>query len=157
MAFTVATSPYLGDADSYVSLDAVDSYFDAMKDAEWLALIDDDDKRTWLLRVASTVINQRYLWINPTSYTTVPRALAIATFELAKHLSKSAAVAGSQVIKSVQVGAISIEYAVTAASEVTQDQTYTFIDMLLSGIGQVKIAAAGDVDMGWSVISVARA
>lgn len=161
MAFVVATGLDLGTADSYVSLSAVDAYFEAMLDVEWAALSNEDDKRMWLLRLASTVINQRYRWIDTTPYVSVPRPVAIATFELAKHFANpdtTVSSSGSSDIKKVQVGAIAVEYGTSAtATSATPETIYSFIDMILSTHGEVRVATAGAVDNGWSVISVARA
>jgi DnaT-like ssDNA binding protein len=154
MAFLVATGLNLGSADSYVSLAAADTYFEAMEDAEWSS-IQSDDKKMWLLRRASTVINQRYRWTDTTVYTSPPRAVAIATFELAKHWAVSATVSETPGIKSVQVGAISVEYAVPAEATSVPDQIYSFIDMLLSGIGESRVSSAASG--GWGTVAVQRA
>lgn len=153
MAFVVATGLDLGDADSYVSLAATDAYFEAMQDTAWDSV--DEDKKYWLLRRASTLINQRYRWLDPDAYTSVPRAVEIATFELAKSWSVSNTVVETPGIKRVAVGAISVEYADAATSTASPDQIYTFIDQILSGIGVLRVAAS--TSGAWTTIAVSRA
>lgn len=154
MAFVVATGLELGEADSYVSLAEVDGYFEAMQDTAWDTV--DEDKKLWLLRRASTVINQRYRWNDATAYLSVPRAVKIATFELAKNWSVSASVVEAAAIKRVSVGSIAIEYADPTTSTASPDQIYTFLDMILSGIGTPRIAVSSATG-GWTTIAVERA
>lgn len=152
MAFVVATGIELGTADSYVSVAAVDNYFDAMQDEAW-GLVS-DDKKEWLLRRASIFIDRRYRWIDPTSYTSVPRALEIATFELAKSWSVSNTVVEQQGLKRVAVGPIAVEYAGSSTTAAVPDQIYTFIDQMVSGIGSPRVSST--VTGGWGSIAVSR-
>jgi hypothetical protein len=154
MTFVVATGLDLGNADSYVSLAAVDSYFEDMEDTAWDSV--NEDKKLWLLRRASTVINQRYRWLDPTAYTTVPRAVEIATFELAKAWSTSSTVLQTPNVKRVSVGSISVDYAEANTVTSTPDQIYTFLDMILSGIGTPRVTTS-TVSGGWTTITTSRA
>lgn len=158
MAFVVATGLDIGNADSYVSLADANAYFEAMQDAAWDAV--DEDKRLWLLRRASTLIDQRYRWsVTDVPFISVPRALAIATFELAKHWSLSpisSSVTESPGIKRVQVGAIAVEYAGSGESG-APEQIYAFIDSLLSKLGTPRIVATATASNPWGSITIARA
>lgn len=155
MAFVVATGLVLGAADSYVSLAAADAYFEALQDTAWATV--DDDKKMALLSRASTTINQRYEWTSPASYTSVPRALAIATYELAKHwsVSTTATAAEGQKVKQVDVGAISVTFSdPDSVSATSPDQIYSFLDMILSQIGVSVFSAS--TSGGWGIVTVSR-
>lgn len=159
MPFTIATGVELGAADSYVTLLETDAYFEAMQDTGWAAV--DDDKKLWLLRRASTLINQRYIWATVTvPYTSVPRALAIATFELAKHWSLapiSATVTESPGIKRVQVGPFEVEYS-GAGESGAPEQIYSFLDGLLVRLGTPRVVttATAGASTGWGSIVMTR-
>lgn len=156
MVLTVATGLVLGVADSYVSVIYADTYHEALGHTAWDSA--DDDRKEWLLRRASTMIDARYTWITPEEFTTVPRPVQIATAELAYSWLTSEGVTVEPAIKAVSVGAIEVQFDTgTASSANALTGVWGFLDMILTGLGTppalTTTAGAGTV----SVITLSRA
>lgn len=152
MALTVPAGIELGDADSYISLVYADAYHEALGHTSWIS-IDDDERREWLLRRASMIIDARYTWVDPTDFTSVPRPVQLATAELAYHYVENAPSATAN-IKSVQVGAIQVEFDNATAGTAERPGIWAFIDMVLSGLAEVPSVTTAS---GVSIITVERA
>lgn len=149
MALTIPAGVVLGNADSYISLIYAESYHEAVGHTDWLDA--EDERKEWLLKRASMIIDARYAWIDPEDFTSVPRPVQLATAELAYHyLSAEAPVATP--IKSVQVGAIGVDFADSQSGP--SAGIFGFIDMILSGIASQPATSSGGA---WGLVSVHRA
>ena len=153
MTFTLATGLVLGTADSYVSVDKADIYHESLENTAWASVA--DEKKEWLLRRASTMINARYAWDDVSAWVTVPRAVEIATAELAFYHLTTPTVE-SETLKQISVGPIGITY--ETATQATQPGVlrgvWGFIDMILGGLGSSTVATtAGNV---WRQVAISR-
>lgn len=153
MALIVPSGVELGNADSYVSLIYADAYHEAFGRTDWAGA--DDDRKEWLLKRASMMIDARYTWDDTIVFTNVPRPVQLATAELAYYYLGSAIVSDAGV-KSVQVGAIQVEFESASASIAANAKTgiWGFIDMVLAGIASSPLTATGNTA---GVITVERA
>ena len=154
MPLTVPAGIVLGNADSYITIAYADSYHDAFGRTDWVNA--DDERKEWLLKRSSMMIDARYTWVDPLEFLTVPRPVQLSTAELAFHyLENPPAVAPG--VKSVQVGAIQVEFESASAALVANARAgiWGFIDMVLSGLATVPSATEGASTA--SVITVERA
>lgn len=156
MALTIADGLVLGTDDSYISVLYADAYHEALGHSSWDST--DDERREWLLRRASTMIDARYEWISPDDFTSVPRPVQIATAELAYSWLTTEGVAVEPAIKAVSVGAINVQFDTgTAASSNALTGVWGFIDMILSGIGTPpSLSASGGASRLISTVAIAR-
>lgn len=154
MALTIPAGIELGNADSYVTLIYADSYHEAFGRTDWVGA--DDERKEWLLKRASIMIDARFTWLSPEDFTVVPRPVQLATAELAYHYLGNEPVVGAGV-KSVQVGAIQVEFESATAASVANARTgiWGFLDMILSGLAAVPSTA--DATNTVSIIAVERA
>lgn len=154
MALTIPIGVVLGTADSYISLLYADSYHEAFGRTDWINA--DDERKEWLLKRASTMIDARYTWSAPEDFTSVPRPLQLATAELAYHYLANTAVAVEAGVKSVQIGAIQVEFEAPSASIQANARAgiWGFVDMILSGIAALPVTATTS---GWGSVTVSRA
>lgn len=157
MALVIASGVILGDADSYISVAAADSYHASLQNDEWLPV--DLARKEALLRRASIILNARYRgrWQNPSSYTAVPRELEIATAEAALYsVTQDLLSVQPQAVRAVSIGSLSVAFDSSGNQVKTQagipTSIWEFLDMLLAGVASTSTSTSN----GWEVLTVVR-